>query len=129
LIEHGILPTLNEGENIILDRYWFSTWAYQGAEGISKLAILLVSRLTTRGLLPDLTVFLDLDPRIGMRRKQGAGDVDRYDLKELGFHRAVRRNYHQLGHFIPRWVTLDASKPADEVYANFEAELKRRKIV
>lgn len=129
LVEYGILPALKRGENVVLDRYWFSTLAYQGAEGVGKLPILIISWLATGGLLPDLTVFLDLDPKIGLRRKEGAWDTDRYDVRHIDFHNIVRRNYHQLGLFIPRWVTLDASKPADEVYRNFETELKRRKII
>ena len=116
LIRGEIIPTLEKGVNVILDRYWYSTWAYQGAEGVSKPVIWLVSMLATRRVKPDLVLFYDLAPEIGMTRKGKSKDADRYDLKEKKFHQKVRENYLQLGRLYRGiWRTIDASKPMKEV--------------
>lgn len=116
LIRGVIAPKLKKGINIVLDRYWFSTYAYQGSNGASKRTIKLVSKIATDDLKPDLVIFYDLDPRIGMARKNGRDDSDRYDIKKLNFHKKVRKNYLALKRLYPRiWKTIDAAKPIDAV--------------
>ncbi len=116
LIRGEIIPRLEKGANIVLDRYWYSTWAYQGAEGVSKPIIWLLSMLATRRLKPNLVLFYDLIPEIGMTRKRKSKDADRYDLKAKEFHQKVRQNYLQLKFFYPGiWRTIDASKSVKEI--------------
>lgn len=87
LIRTLVNPKLKEGKNVVLDRYWYSTYAYQGAEGVSKKYIIEVSRIATDNLQPDLVIHYDLAPKIGLKRKRGRDDTDRYDLKDV-HHRA-----------------------------------------
>jgi len=116
LIRGVIAPRLKKGINIVLDRYWFSTYAYQGSNGASKKIIKLVSKIATGNLKPDLVIFYDLDPKIGMARKNGRKDSDRYDIKKLDFHRKVRKNYLALRKLYPDiWKTIDASESIDGV--------------
>lgn len=117
LVRQVILPHLNNGVNVFLDRYWYSTIAYQGGgEGISPLIISTVSRIATGGLTPKAVLYYDLDPLIAERRKTGKTDLDRYDMKDPDFHYRVRRNYNVLGKFLPKiWHTIDASQSADAV--------------
>lgn len=116
LIRGVIAPRLKKGINIVLDRYWFSTYAYQGSNGASKKIIKLVSKIATDNLRPDLVIFYDLDPKIGMARKNGRKDSDRYDIKKLDFHKKVRKNYLALRKLYPGiWRMVDASKSIDDV--------------
>jgi dTMP kinase len=124
-----VIPKLEEGINIILDRYWYSTYAYQGSNGASKKIIKIVSKIATDNLKPDLVIFYDLDPKIGMKRKNGREDSDRYDVKKISFHKKVRISYHELEKKLGRrWGRIDASKSINEVHAETLKVLKRYNI-
>jgi len=126
LIKGIIIPRLEEGHNVILDRYWYSTYTYQGAEGISKPIIWAVSMLATQRLKPNLVLHYDLLPELGKERKEGADDTDRYDVKDLEFHRKVQVNYHQLRRLYPGiWRTIDASQTPEEVLQDSLKILRR----
>jgi dTMP kinase len=130
LVRGVIQAKLNKGKNIILDRYWFSTYAYQSIGGVSKKEIIEISKIATGKLLPDLVIFYDLDPKIGIKRKRGNKDADRYDVKEIDFHKKVRRNYKELAKKYKKiWVTIDASKSIDEINRETLKVLKERKII
>lgn len=130
LIRGVIIPKLKKGKNILLDRYWYSTYAYQGSDGASKKVIETVSKIATDNLQPDVVLFFDLDPEIGMKRKSGHKDLDRHDVKKIDFHKKVRKNYKALGKKIgKKWVTIDASKSIEEVQQNVLNSLKRFKII
>jgi dTMP kinase len=130
LIRGVIIPKLKKGIDVVLDRYWYSTYAYQGSDGASKKTIEKISKMATDGLKPDFVIFYDLDPVIGMKRKSGRRDSDRYDVKELAFHTKVRRSYRELGKRLGRiWQTVDASKSIDEVRSETLNLLKKYKIV
>ena len=130
LIRGSVIPEINSGTNVLLDRYWFSTFAYQGAEGVSKPVIWLVSAIATRMLKPDLVIHYDVLPEIGMQRKMDAIDSDRYDEMQLEFHRKVRRNYHQIRKFYPGiWRTIDASQSRDKVFEDTKKVLSEFSII
>lgn len=130
LIRGVIIPKLNDGVNILLDRYWYSTYAYQGSNGASKKTIELVSKIATNNLKPDLVLFFDLDPKIGMARKDGREDSDRYDIKKVDFHNKVRKSYRELGKKAGRfWKKIDASKSIEEVHNDTISILKKKKII
>ena len=130
LIRGVIIPKLKNGVNILLDRYWYSTYAYQGSNGASKRTIELVSKIATDNLKPDMILFFDLDPKIGMARKKGRGDADRYDIKEVKFHNKVRRSYNELGKKLGRiWKKIDASKTIEDVHTETLNFLKKSKII
>lgn len=119
LVRGVVIPKLAQGENVLLDRYWYSTYAYQGAEGVSKILIWAVSLVATRGLSPDAVLYYDLLPELGAARKKTSPDADRYDIMEGEFHRKVRRNYLQLQRLYPkRWRTIDASGPIEKVLSD-----------
>ena len=116
LIRGVIIPLIEKGKNVVLDRYWYSTYAYQGSEGVPKLLIWAVSVVATRNLKPDLVLHYDLVPEMGKKRKENCTNDDRYDLKELEFHRKVRKNYLELRRLYPGiWHTIDASQPPERV--------------
>lgn len=130
LIRGVIIPKLNKGVNVLLDRYWYSTYAYQGSNGASKKTIELVSKIAANDLVPDLILFFDLDPKIGMARKDGREDADRYDVKKLEFHNKVRKSYKELGKKVGRrWKVIDASKTIEEIHIETLNLLKKSKII
>ena len=130
LIRTKIISDLKKGRTVVLDRYWYSTYAYQGGEGVDKEDIKVVSKMATGGLVPDLILHLDLDPKIGMARKDGSRDTDRYDIKKLHFHKRIRKNYWELSRiFADRWRIIDASASKKEIYEKSLKVLKEFRIV
>ncbi len=136
LVRGVIISQLNNGEYVGLDRYWYSTYAYQGARGISKPLIFALSKIATAGLQPDLVLHYDLDPEIGIERKRKnvyKEEMDRLDREGPGFHRKVRKNYHQLAilHRYSKtdWSIIDASKKISEVYENTVQVLRKSGIL
>jgi dTMP kinase len=117
LVTQVIRPALAEGCVVISDRYGDSTLAYQGYGHGNDLAIIRqMLAFATGGLIPDLTILLDVDPAIGLRRKKNVGEWNRLDAYELEFHRRVRDGYLELAREEPhRWVVLDASQPREMV--------------
>ncbi|MBU1088254.1 dTMP kinase [Patescibacteria group bacterium] len=131
LVNLEIKPRLESGVNCLIDRWWFSTWAYQGAEGVSKLTIWLVNMIAIRGQQPDLTLFYDLPVDVGIERKARCDDVDRYDQKEREFMQSARENYLQLRLFYPRsWETINTTdKNPNEVVDETIGILRRRRLI
>src|SRR5688572_389730 len=91
-----IRPALTRGAVVISDRYTDATLAYQGyGQGLDLQTIREMNALATGGLLPDLTVLLDLDPMAGMRRIAGR-PLDAFERMESSFHRRVREGYLEI---------------------------------
>lgn len=116
-IEHVVRPALSRGEVVIQDRYLDSSVAYQGAGRIlGRDEVRALSLWATEGLLPDLTVLLDLDPSQA-RERLDADDkpFDRLESEKTAFHERVRREFLALADAEPeRFLVLGASRvPAD----------------
>lgn len=117
LVEQVIRPHLAKGGIVLSDRYADSTLAYQGyghQTDIEALRVLVA--FATGGLKPDLTILLDVDVEIGLRRKELKGEWNRLDAYDLAFHQRVRMGYLQLMRDEPdRWVMVDASQSPKQV--------------
>ncbi len=114
-----ILPALQRGEVVLCDRFLDSTTVYQGvARAIDPIEVAAINQLATGGLLPDLTLLLDLDPKIGLRRARDGREapLDRMEREALDFHQDVRRGYLELARIDPeRFQVLDAKRTAAEL--------------
>ena len=113
-----IRPALERGAVVITDRYVDSSLAYQGAgRELDPAEVRRLSQWATDGLSPDLTVLLDIDPEVGLRRATGPGD--RLEAEALVFHQRVREAFLTIArHGRDRYLVLDvASLDADEVHA------------
>ncbi len=120
LVATVIRPALERGAVVICDRFASSTFAYQGyGRGLDLVLLRAANAVATGGLEPHLTLFLDLDPAIGLARKHGEGEAIRTGLETLAFHQRVREGYRAQARAAPpgAWVTLDASLPPTEVEA------------
>lgn len=117
LVDEVIKPALEEGKLVLCDRFADSTLAYQGYGYQKDLHSLReIIQYATDGLQPDLTVLLDIDPEIGLRRRTQAGNFNRLDALDLAFHRRVREGYLTLAREDPaRWRVVDAGQSFDRV--------------
>ena len=117
IVEQVILPALVEGTIVLCDRYADSTLAYQGyghQNDLDQIQTLL--DFATGGLKPALTLLLDVDVEVGLRRRASGGQWNRLDAYDLEFHRRVRQGYHQLVQADPqRWVVIDAGQSPEQV--------------
>ena len=122
LVHEVIRPSLAAGQVVICDRYSDSTFAYQGyARGQDLATLRAINAFATGGLLPDLTVLLDLPVEDGLQRRFGAGgdgSTNRMDSLDLSFHRKVAAGYHALAQAEPdRWRLVDAQGAVDDIAA------------
>ena len=116
-----VRPALERGDVVIQDRYLDSSVAYQGAGRIlDPDDVRGVSLWATEGLLPHLTVLLDLDPSVGRERLEASRTrYDRLESAPDDFHERVRRAYLALAAAEPtRFLVLDATRPVDELQAS-----------
>ena len=117
IVEQVFKPRLKVGEIVISDRYYDSTIAYQGyghQQDLEQVRTLV--KYATGGLVPDLTVLLDVDVEEGLRRKKKDNEWNRLDAYTVEFHQRVRTGYAEMVKAEPnRWVVVDASRAWDEV--------------
>ncbi|NYD87082.1 dTMP kinase [Cellulomonas oligotrophica] len=118
-----VRPALARGASVVTDRYLDSSVAYQGtgrdlgADEVERLNLWAVD-----GLLPDLTVLLDLDPVVGLARL--TGDPDRLESAGDEFHRRTRQAFLDRAAADPgRWVVIDAAQAPDVVAAQVQQRL------
>lgn len=128
LVDEVIRPWLASGGVVLCDRFADSTLAYQGyghCVDLSELAGLI--RFATGGLIPDLTLLLDVEVEEGLRRKRSGGEWNRLDAYDPDFHRRVRRGFLELAAAEPqRWITIDAGRSPDQVQADICAVVLKR---
>jgi dTMP kinase len=117
IVEEVIRPRLKSGEIVLSDRYADSTIAYQGyghKQDIDQVRVLI--HYATGDLTPDLTILLDLDVEVGLRRKQNADEWNRLDAYTVEFHKRVRMGYLEMVKQEPgRWVVIDGGMDWDQV--------------
>ena len=115
-VEKVIRPALAAGSWVVCDRFTDASYAYQGGgRGIPTAQIVALERLVLKGLKPDLTVLLDVDPAVGIARARGRGTLDRFEQEQDAFFKKVRRVYLARARKEPRRIrVIDASQ---DVYA------------
>lgn len=114
-----VMPALERGADVICDRFVDSSLVYQGiGRGIGIDPIWEINRFATEGCMPDLTIYLDIEPEVGLARIEANAqrELNRLDLESIGFHKRVREGYLRVAkQFKDRIVTLDASVPVDRL--------------
>ncbi|MGI8693746.1 MAG: dTMP kinase [Geodermatophilaceae bacterium] len=118
-VETVVRPVLAAGGVVISDRYVDSSLAYQGAgRSLAVADVRQVSDWATGGLLPHLTVVLDIDPAAGLARAAGHGSPDRIEQESVHFHERVRAGFRELAGADPdRYLVLDGSAEPGDVAA------------
>ncbi|MBN9454935.1 MAG: dTMP kinase [Bosea sp.] len=118
-IDSLIRPALERGEWVICDRFIDSTRVYQGVLGkLDKAVLAELEAVTIAGLMPELTLILDLDPEIGLaraaKRRRPGEAIDRFEGETLAFHRNLRQAYKDIASAEPqRCAVLDATLPPE----------------
>ncbi|MEW9032649.1 MAG: dTMP kinase [Planifilum fimeticola] len=128
LVEQVILPALRRGEVVLCDRFVDSSLAYQGfGAPWDREEIRLVNRVATGGLRPHRTYLLDVPVEESIRRLQSRGrGIDRIERKGKKFHERVRQGFLRLAQAEPdRFLVVDASRPADEVFHLLRRDLEK----
>lgn len=125
-----VLPILNEGGIVVSDRYIDSSLAYQGyARGIGIEEVYQINMFATEHKLPDMTIYFNIDPVIGLQRISAGRQekADRLDREKLEFHQKVHQGYQEVIKKYPaRFVVVDASRPLNEVEGEVYFLLKKK---
>ena len=124
LVEEVVIPELEQGTVLLCDRFLDSTIAYQGYGcGVPVDAIRSVGLFATKGIAPDLTIFLDLDVEEGLRRR--GAERDRIELRSMEYHNKVRNGYLDMAKKEPmRIMAIDGSLPRDVIFARICARIE-----
>lgn len=123
LVERVIRPLLSQDIIVVNDRYVDSSIAYQGyGRGLAIDLVRQICEIATGGLMPHLTVLLDISAEQGLARKKGVSHPlwrdDRFEEEEVNFSRRVRQGYLELAAGEPeRWLVVDATESQDEIEA------------
>lgn len=124
-----IVPTLEQGKTILCDRFVDSSLAYQGfARGLGIDEVMSINAFAIEGVFPDLTIYLDVDPEVGIERIHAHGDreINRLDLESMAFHHRVREGYLKaLARYPDRIVRVDANPTIEDVFAAVAGVLDR----
>lgn len=115
-----IVPALERGDIVISDRFLDSTTAYQGyGRNLPLDLIAKVHQLAVGDCMPDLTLLIDIDPRIGLERARGRELFDRMESQSLEFYQKVRAGFLQIAKGDPkRFVVIDGARGIEEVQAD-----------
>ncbi|MBO0832337.1 MAG: dTMP kinase, partial [Actinobacteria bacterium] len=121
-VQSVIVPALERGAIVVTDRYMDSSLAYQGAgRELPVVEIAGLNNWATDGLLPDLTIVLDVPPSVGLGRRLSS--ADRLESEPIEFHERVREGFLQLAAADPeRYLVVDAGRPE----ADLSREIQRR---
>ncbi|KEF36394.1 thymidylate kinase [Schinkia azotoformans MEV2011] len=122
-----IIPSLNEDKIVLCDRFIDSSLAYQGyARGLGIDEVLSINEFAIGNFMPNLTLYLDLDPEVGLSRirKNKEREVNRLDLEEMNFHNKVKEGYEEvLAKFPDRIVRVDANQEIENVFSDIKKVL------
>ena len=134
-VQEVIIPNLKAGKIVISDRYIDATWAYQGfARELDSSVVKKLNSIATDNLTPDLTLLLDLDPSVSLRRaKETTAKTnesgDRIEAEKIEFHQQVRKGYLELAEQEERIAVVDGNQAKKEVFGQIKQILKERSIV
>lgn len=125
-VERIIKPALARGETVLCDRFLDSTIVYQGmAKALGVEFVRQLHQMTLGDFLPDVTVVLDIDPEIGLRRaKLRQGTETRFENMAMDFHRKIRAGFLELARLdTQRYLVVDASREVDVIYQDIANRL------
>lgn len=116
-VENLIKPALTAGKTVICDRFFDSTFAYQGsAFGLDEKLISEVQKMTIGDFAPDITFFIDVDVEFAFQRIKNRSENNRYEKLGIDFHQKVRDGFVKRALENKRIKTIDGSKSIEEVF-------------
>ncbi|QLB17064.1 dTMP kinase [Mannheimia varigena] len=125
LVENVIKPALTEGKWVLGDRHDMSSQAYQGGGRKLDRKLLETLKESVLGTFePDLTIYLDLDPVIGLERARGRGELDRIEQQSLDFFYRTRERYLELTQNNDKAVIINAEQPIEKVTTDIQQAIR-----
>ncbi len=126
LLDNVIRPALARGDWVLADRHDLSSRAYQGGgRQIPDEVLDPIRQLVLADLRPDLTLYLDIDPVIGLDRARARGELDRIEQEQLGFFQRARAKYLAVAASEANIVVIDAAKPLADVQQQLRVALEQ----
>jgi len=123
-VESLLKPALERGAVVLCDRFTDSTVAYQGyGRGLDLALIHQLNQIATRGLSSDLTLWLDVEPTLGLARTQRRGTADRMEQNSLAFHQRVQQGFQALALEYAHIRRIDASGSEEAVFEQIQQAL------
>ena len=122
-----IKPALDDGDVVITDRFFDSTSVYQGlVGGVAPEIITALNTLCLDHISPDITILLDIDPELGLKRSNRVENAEtRFEDMGLEFHQRVRKAYLELAQSNPdRFIVIDASRNEKAIHDDIIAQLE-----
>ncbi|MFZ8200144.1 dTMP kinase [Alteromonas portus] len=117
LLTNKIFPSLADGAWVVGDRHDLSSQAYQGGgRGVSEKTMTAISDIALKGFKPDLTLYLDVEPAVGLERARGRGELDRIEQAGLAFFERTRAKYLSLAQQDESIVVVSAMQPMEKVH-------------
>lgn len=127
LLENVIKPALAKGQWVLGDRHDLSSRAYQGGgRQLSDDMLDSLRHISLKGFEPHLTLYLDIDPAIGLERARQRGELDRIEQQQIDFFNRTRGRYLSIAEQDENIVTIDASQPMAEVHQAIRGVLETR---
>lgn len=124
LVENVIKPALNDGSWVVGDRHDMSSQAYQGGgRQIARATMENLRETTLKGFKPDLTLYLDLDPRVGLERARGRGELDRIEKMDISFFDRTRERYLEIAASDDSVFVINAEQEIANVAKDIKATL------
>lgn len=126
LVKNVILPALFEGYMVLCDRFVDSSLAYQGwARGLGIDEVLKINKWFLKECWPDLTILLDIDPEVSLKRLKG--EKDRLEMENMEFHKKVRQGFLKVHKSFPdRIVIVDAAKSPEQIFSDILQAFDKR---
>ncbi len=126
-IHEKIIPALNDGKNVICDRFLLSSLAYQGVgRNLGIEPVKMINDFGLRGIYPDLILFFHIDPEITLARKTDKMGGDRLEKEGNEFHKNVYEGYMELLKKYPeKIVVIDATRTVEEVFNQSIIEIEK----
>ncbi|AKO45970.1 dTMP kinase [[Haemophilus] ducreyi] len=126
LVENVIKPALSTGKWVLGDRHDMSSQAYQGGGRQLDVALLNSLKESVLGQFePDLTIYLDIDPAIGLARASGRGELDRIEQQSLNFFYRTRERYLALTQHNEKAVIINAEQPLEKVTNDIQQAVQK----
>ncbi|MBD1557950.1 dTMP kinase [Vibrio sp. S9_S30] len=125
LVETVIKPALKSGAWVVGDRHDMSSQAYQGGgREIARDTMETLRKVSLGDFKPDLTLYLDIDPRVGLERARGRGELDRIEKMDISFFERTRQRYLEIAESDPSVVMVNAEQAMEDVTQSLNQALQ-----
>ncbi|SDE52918.1 dTMP kinase [Paenibacillus sp. UNCCL117] len=129
-LSQKVIPLLESGRSVVCDRFIDSSLAYQGyARGLGIDEVFAINRFAIADWMPDLTLFLDVSPEVGLARirSDDSRELNRLDLEKLQFHQMVREGYEEVIRRFPERVQrVNAEQTPEQVAAEIRRMMNQK---